>query len=119
MGYNKKVHLKANIEAIRTVLTIEKDGRVATDDEKLILQGYSGFGGLKCFLNPANSLSDIGSWAKSELDLFPLVAELHQVIRDNTASEKEYKHYLASIENSVLTAFYTPPEVVQTIADIM
>lgn len=117
MSYNKKAHLRANIEAIRTVIALEKEQRAATDDERLIMQGYSGFGGLKCVLNPANSLSDIGSWAKSELDLFPMVVELHQVIRDNTVSEKEYKQYFASVKNSVLTAFYTPPEVVQTIAD--
>lgn len=119
MNYNKKVHLRANIEAIRTVLALEREQRTATEDEKLILQGYSGFGGLKCVLNPANSLSDIGSWAKSELDLFPLVVELHQVIRDNTSSEKEYKQYIASIKNSVLTAFYTPPEVVQVLGDVI
>ena len=117
MSYNKKVHLRANIEATRTVLALEKEHRAATDDERLIMQGYSGFGGLKCVLNPANSLSDIGSWAKSELDLFPMVVEMHQVIRDNTTSEKEYKQYFASIKNSVLTAFYTPPEVVQSIAN--
>lgn len=117
MSYNKKTHLRANIDAIRTVLALEKEHRAANDDERSIMQGYSGFGGLKCVLNPANSLSDIGSWTKSELDLFPMVVELHQVIRDNTASEKEYKQYFASIKNSVLTAFYTPPEVVQTIAD--
>lgn len=117
MSYNKKIHLRANIEAIRTVLVLEKEQRAATDEERVILQGYSGFGGLKCVLNPAGTLSDISNWAKSELDLFPLVAELHQVIRDNTVSEKEYKQYFASIKNSVLTAFYTPPEVVQAIAD--
>lgn len=117
MSYNKKVHLRANIDAIRTVLTLEKEQRAATDAERLIMQEYSGFGGLKCVLNPATSLSDIGSWVKSELDLFPMVAELHQIIRDNTTSEKEYKQYYASIKNSVLTAFYTPPEVVKTIAD--
>lgn len=117
MSYNKKVHLRANIDAIRTVLTLEKEQRAATDTERVIMQGYSGFGGLKCVLNPATSLSDIGSWTKSELDLFPMVAELHQIIRDNTISEKEYRHYYASIKNSVLTAFYTPSEVVKAIAD--
>lgn len=116
MSYNKKAHLRANIDAIRTVFALEKEQRAATNNEKLIMQEYSGFGGLKCVLNPAASLSDIGSWAKSELDLFPMVVELHQVIRDNTTSEKEYKQYLASIKNSVLTAFYTPPEAVQAIA---
>ncbi|SHG45638.1 N-6 DNA methylase, partial [Dysgonomonas macrotermitis] len=117
MSYNKKAHLRANIEAIRTVLALERDGRAATDDEKQIMQGYSGFGGLKCVLNPANSLADTSAWAKSELELFPLVAELHRVIRDNTPSEKEYRQYFSSIKNSVLTAFYTPPEIVQAIAD--
>ncbi|SHE71928.1 helicase-related protein [Dysgonomonas macrotermitis] len=115
MSYNKKVHLRANIEAIRTVFALEREQRTATDEERTVMQDYSGFGGLKCVLNPANSLTDTVHWAKSELELFPLVAELHRVIKDNTASEKEYKQYFNSIKNSVLTAFYTPPEVVQTI----
>lgn len=83
------------------------------------MRGYSGFGGLKCVLNPANSLTDTVYWAKSELELFPMVAELHQVLQEHTSSEKEYKLYLASIKNSVLTAFYTPPEIVETIADTL
>ncbi|GAB6122422.1 N-6 DNA methylase [Dysgonomonas termitidis] len=117
MSYNKKIHLRANIEAIRTVLTLEREQRAATDDERLVMQGYSGFGGLKCVLNPANSLTDTQYWAKSELDLFPMVVELHQVIRDNTESDKEYKAYFNSIKNSVLTAFYTPPEIVEVIGN--
>lgn len=117
MAYNKKTHLRANIEAIRTVLALEREQRTATDDERLIMQKYSGFGGLKCVLNPANTLTDTQYWTKSELDLFPMVVELHQVIRDNTASEKEYKAYFNSIKNSVLTAFYTPPEIVQALGN--
>lgn len=116
MSYNKKTHLRANIEAIRTVLALERGHRTAADAEKAVLSGYSGFGGLKCVLNPVGSLTDTAYWAKSELELFPLVVELHRVIRDNTASEKEYKQYFNSIKNSVLTAFYTPPEVVRAIA---
>lgn len=117
MSYNKRAHLRANIDAIRTVLLLDKEQRAATDVEKLMLSGYTGFGGLKCVLNPANSLADISRWAKSELELFPLVAELHQIIREYTLTERAYKQYFDSIRNSVLTAFYTPPEVVQTLAD--
>ena len=117
MDYNKKAHLRANIEAIRTVFALEREQRTATDKERAIMQGYSGFGGLKCVLNPASSLADTSQWAKSELELFPLVAELHRVIRDNTSSEKEYKQYFNSIKNSVLTAFYTPPEAVKAISE--
>lgn len=117
MSFNKKAHLRANIEAIRTVFALEREQRTATDEERAIIQGYSGFGGLKCVLNPASSLADTSQWAKSELELFPSVAELYRVIKDNTSSEKEYKQYFNSIKNSVLTAFYTPSEVVQAIAD--
>ncbi len=117
MSYNKKTHLRANIDAIRTMLILDKEQREATDAEKQVLSGYTGFGGLKCVLNPANSFADTSRWVKSELELFPLVAELHQVIREHTPTERAYKQYFDSIRNSVLTAFYTPPEVVQTLAD--
>ena len=117
MSYNKKAHLRANIDAIKVVFTLEKEQRPATEIEQDILMEYSGFGGLKCVLNPVNSLADTIAWAKSELELFPMVAELHRVIRDNTNSAIEYKQYINSIKNSVLTAFYTPPLVVQALAD--
>ncbi|PXV61106.1 helicase-like protein [Dysgonomonas alginatilytica] len=117
MSYNKKAHLRANIDAIQVVFTLDREQRSATEIEQDLLFNYSGFGGLKCVLNPVNSLADTVHWAKSELELFPMVAELHRVIKDNTSSEPEYKQYMNSIKNSVLTAFYTPPLVVQTLAD--
>ncbi|MDR2384874.1 MAG: DNA methylase, partial [Tannerella sp.] len=55
-------------------------------------------------------------WSKSELELFPLVQELHRVVRSYTGSEKEYKEYINSVKNSVLTAFYTPAEITKSIA---
>ena len=119
MSYNKKAHLRANIDAIKLVFALDKEQRPLSNDERQTLLQYSGFGGLKCVLNPANSLADVGQWAKSELELFPMVAELHKVIKDNTNTEQEYKDYINSIKNSVLTAFYTPKEVVEVIADVM
>lgn len=118
MRYNKKAHLRANIEAIKLVFKLEKENLSASEDQKEILRQYSGFGGLKCVLNPVNNLMDTISWPKSELELFPMVAELHRTIRESTATEQEYKDYMGSIKNSILTAFYTPSEVVQTISDI-
>ena len=115
MSYNKKAHLRANIDAIRIALTIDKENRPATEAERQSLQQYSGFGGLKCVLNPASTLADTASWAKSEIELFPLVSELHSMLRENTDSEREYRNYMSSIQNSVLSAFYTPPEVIQSI----
>lgn len=115
-SYNKKEHLRANIDAIQTVFTLHREHRTATEEEMKVLRAYTGFGALKCILSPANSMEDIARWNKSEVELFPLVMELHRVIRDNTASETQYKSYMQSLKNSVMTAFYTPEPIVQEIA---
>lgn len=119
MSFNRKAKLRDNIEAIRTVLLIDKENRKATSQEQEILQRYCGFGGLKCILNPATSLSDSMQWPKADLELFPMVTELHNLIRTNVENDQEYKKYIGSLKNSILTAFYTPAEVVSTIADTL
>ena len=115
-SYNKKEHLRANIEAIKTVFALHQEQRTATPEERTVLEAYTGFGALKCILSPANTMEDIARWNKSELELFPLVMELHRTIRDNTSSESQYKSYMQSLKNSVMTAFYTPALVVREIA---
>lgn len=117
MAFNKREHLKQNIEAIRIVFQLEKERRHATAAERELLIQYSGFGGLKFVLNPADKASDISRWVKSEQDLFPLTQELHQLLRENALDEKQYYRYVDSIRASVLTAFYTPPSVIEAIAD--
>jgi len=119
MAFNRKAKLRDNIEAIRTVFELDNAKRQATPEEKEILSRYCGFGGLKCILNPATNLSDTAQWAKSDLELFPMTAKLHRIIRDNTATETEYKRYVDSLKSSILTAFYTPPEIVSAIADTL
>ena len=116
MAFNRKERLRDNIEAIRTVFTLEKQQRAATPEEREILDRFCGFGGLKCILNPAANLMDAAQWTKSDRELFPLTAELHRLIRDNSKDEREYKRYFDSLKSSVLTAFYTPPEVVAALA---
>ena len=103
-SYNKKEHLRANIEAIKTVFALHREQRTATPEERTVLEAYTGFGALKCILSPANTMEDIARWNKSELELFPLVMELHRTIRDNTTSESQYKSYMQSLKNSVMTA---------------
>lgn len=116
MAYNKKAHLRDNIEAIRIAFALDKEKRQATDDEKIKLAAYSGFGGIKAVLNPAAKSEDIQYWKTSEHDLFPLVTELHQVLRDGAKDDAEYKRYVSSLKNSVLTAFYTPKPVIDALA---
>ena len=119
MAFNRKEKLRDNIEAIRTIFTLEKQQRAATPEEREILGRFCGFGGLKCILNPAANLMDAAQWTKSDRELFPLTAELHRLIRDNSKDEREYKRYFDSLKSSVLTAFYTPPEVVAALADTL
>ncbi|MGY0408306.1 MAG: N-6 DNA methylase, partial [Polaribacter sp.] len=119
MGFSKKEHLQNNIEAIKIVLILEKTQRQANTKELEILQKYVGFGGLKCVLHPANSFSDMVHWSNSEINLFPLVSELHRTLQENTPDEKTYKRYIDSIRSSVLTAFYTPNELVQKLGETL
>ncbi len=64
-------------------------------------------------------MADAFYLSKSELDLFPLVAELQVVIRENCNSEEQYKRYWGSLKNSILTSFYTPSEIVATLANAL
>ena len=119
MAFNRKAKLRDNIEAIRTAFELGKAGRAATPEERERLACYCGFGGLKCILNPAATLTDAVQWAKSDLELFPLTVELHRLIRENSANENEYKRYIDSLKSSVLTAFYTPSAVTEALADVL
>lgn len=116
MAYNKKAHLKDNIEAIKLAFTLERERRMATPEEQAVLRAYSGFGGIKAVLNPASGLADLARWTKSDRELFPLVSQLHSVIRNHSKDEAEYKRYFSSLKNSVLTAFYTPQDIVSVLA---
>ena len=116
MPYNKKEVLRGNIEAIRTVLLLEREQRPPTVEEQETLKRFNGFGGLKCVLNPVGTLSDRSRWSKSELDLFPLVQELHEVIQVGSPNPQIARRYMDSIKSSVLTSFYTDDRIVEKIA---
>ena len=111
--------MRDNIEAIRTAFVLDREQRTPTARERLLLERYCGFGGLKCILNPARELTDAVHWAKSDLELFAPTVELHKLLRENTKDDTEYKQYMDAMKQSVLTAFYTPPEITGTIADIL
>ena len=118
MAFNRKQKMADNVAAIRLLFDLEKTKREATPEDKAVLQKYSGFGALKCILNPADSLADITKWSKSELDLFAPTVQLHGLIKANTTPE-EHKQYMGSLKNSILTAFYTPDKVIDSIAKAM
>ena len=119
MAFNRKQRLRDNIEAIRTAFLLDREQRTPTARERLLLERYCGFGGLKCILNPARELTDAVHWAKSDLELFAPTVELHRLIRENSRDDMEYKRFVDSLKASVLTAFYTPKEITDTIADVL
>ncbi len=109
MAYNKMAHLRQNIEALKTAFALEREQRPATAPEREILAAYNGFVAIKEVLElPKNRPGD---------DMDALISELHEIIKADTPSEREYKRYMEGIKNSVLTAFYTPPQVVDAIVE--
>ena len=119
MAYNRKQRLNDNIKAIETAFILDREQRTPTARERLLLERYCGFGGLKCILNPARELADAVHWAKSDLELFAPTVELHRLIRENSKNESEYKQLMDSLKQSVLTAFYTPSAITEALADVL
>ena len=85
-----------NIEAIKTLFTLEQKHRGATAEEQQVLSQYVGWGGLADAFDP-----DKSSWAKEYAELKGLL------------SEEEYK----AARGSVLNAHYTSPTVIRAIYD--
>ena len=79
-----------NLDAIRTLKTVEAENRTATAEEQAVLAQYVGWGGLADFFDEKN----------------PRYAELKELLTD-----VEY----AAARESTLTAFFTPPVVIRGI----
>ena len=79
-----------NLDAIRTLKTVEAENRSATAEEQAVLAQYVGWGGLADFFDEKN----------------PRYAELKELLTD-----AEY----AAARESTLTAFFTPPVVIRSI----
>ena len=116
MIFSKRQHLQKNIDALRIAFKLEHENRKASVGERLLMMQYSGFGGLKFVLNPVQNPIDINHWRKTEQEFFPLTQELHQLLKENATDEKQYRSYVDSMRSSVLTAFYTPPLVIDAIS---
>lgn len=114
--FNKAEHLRRNIEAIKLAFTLDRRDYRATPEEREILKGYSGFGAIKAVLNPPPSETPVEKWPASDRELYPLMAELNTLLRDNSADKTVYKMFQDSVKASVLSAFYTPPVIVDVLA---
>src|SRR5665647_2213833 len=119
MGYNSQQKLHDNIAAIRIALEW-KEGQSLSDKHVQTLQRYAGFGGLKAVLYPNATKEE---WiklkaSKEDLKLYPQIIEIHQLLQQHF-NEAEYKQAIDSIKNSILTAFYTPEIVPQSVFNVL
>ena len=90
---NEKI--QANIDAIKTLILIENEKRLARLEEKEILSNYVGWGGLPQIFEDINTMSNISLKDKA--------IELKELL-----TEKEYEMARAS----TLNAHYTPNEII-------
>ncbi|WP_406632103.1 hypothetical protein [Ornithobacterium rhinotracheale] len=105
MAFNKKLHLEQNIQALQVAFQLDQEKRLATNEEKEILRKYSGFGGLKFILNPANEEEDRRFWSKSDEPYFEATQKLYEFIRVNASDFSAYKRMIDGLKSSVLTSF--------------
>lgn len=94
----KKDRFRRNIAAIRTLKTCREENRFATLDEQIVLSKYVGWGGI-----PEAFDQDDQSWI------------LEYNVLKNELTEEEY----TSARASTLTAFYTPPAVINAVYKVM
>lgn len=94
----KKERFRRNMEAIKVLKDCEADNRFATPDEQIVLSKYVGWGGIPEAFDENNS-----SWANEYNELVEVL------------SPDEYSH----ARESTLTAFFTPPEVINAVYKVM
>jgi N12 class adenine-specific DNA methylase len=115
MSYNSQQKLQDNIDALRIALNW-KQGQILSKEQVRLLQGYSGFGGLKAILYPRASIEE---WiklnaSKEDLGLYSQMMAFHELLQKHF-SDGQYKQVIDSIKNSILTAFYTPEFIPRTV----
>jgi len=119
MAYNAYHKLQQNLAAVRIALDWDQD-KVLSADELETLKGFSGFGGIKAVLFNGQTREQWLEQGATETDLRLLegIRTLHELL-DSYFGEKQYKEVIASIKESVLTSFYTPVIVPQSIYDAL
>lgn len=93
-----KTKFNNNIAAIKLLKDIEKENRVATPEEQIILAKYVGWGGMAGAFDEESN-----TWAKEYVELKEML------------SEEEYRSARASTN----TAFYTEPNIIKGIYQVL
>lgn len=94
LTFSKREKYRTNVQAIKTLLDIETENRLATEPEQEILSGYAGWGGI-----PDAFDANKPDWDSEYQELKSLL------------TDTQYK----AARESTLTAFYTPQSVIDAI----
>lgn len=112
MSYNKKQTLRDNFEGLKIAYQILAENRKPSHEEKEILLKFNGWGGIKELLLP---LDDMSAWSMESLKVKSLIDELHEFL----FTKPNYEKLIESIKNSILTSFYTSPELINSIGKVL
>ncbi|MEG0547852.1 MAG: SNF2-related protein [Coprobacillus sp.] len=93
-----KERYRNNIAAIKLLFLLEQENRLATQDEQQVLANFVGWGGLPDVFDSSKS-----NWSNE-------YHELKELLNDD-----DYKNARAS----TLTAFYTPPTVIESMYNVL
>lgn len=99
---SKLQRLRDNIEALQHAMTS------TSEYDREILNKYSGFGGLTFVLNPLEPTA----WTKNDMVYYQDTVRLHELLREEAGSDKEYQAWVESLKASTLTAYYTPAIII-------
>lgn len=115
MHYNKLSSLQANTKAIGLAFKVRKEQRKATAEERAVLQRFCGFGGIPYIL----SLDCEDKKTAAEKDeVNEALQQLKDVLLNGVdGDQKLYKSLVKSIKASSLTAYYTPKNIISTLAN--
>ncbi len=109
--FGKAQAYRDNLEVLSLLRQLESEGRPATAEEQRILARYTGFGGLKeILLNPGND----AEWKTvSDISLRSQVKDIYDALEKMDPDGS--LGMLPSVKRSIISAFYTPFDIINAI----
>ena len=104
---SKLQRLRDNIAAIEAAFELQAGSKDWSKME--LISKYTGFGGMAFILNPR----DPACWSKNDMMYHADTVRLHEMLCKYAKDPEERALWLQSLKASVLTAFYTPKEIVK------
>lgn len=115
MAFSIRQKLNDNLAALRIAL-VRNEGERPDAEQMAVLQKYAGFGGIKQVMYGDGSRED---WQRQkataeDMRLYEGLMDFHKLLREHL-DEPTYKKAVDSVKNSVLSAYYTPEFIPQSI----